>query len=71
MGGLFRARVVPRAFAVLLAVGIFSRLFLASFHAGVIISDAVYLTALAYVGAFVLRQPDDEWARPPERVSTT
>jgi len=67
---LFRARVVPRIFGVLLAVGILSCLFLASFYAGVFISDAVYLTALAFIGVFVLRQSDDEWARPPERNAT-
>jgi hypothetical protein len=67
---LFRAKVVPRVVAMLLAVGFLSRLFLASFYAGVIISDAIYFAALAYIGLFVLRQSDEVWERLPERNAT-
>jgi len=64
---IFRANFVPRIVGVLLTVGILTRLFLASFHAGVVISDVLYGSALVYLGYFVLKQTDAEWERPPER----
>jgi hypothetical protein len=67
---VFRSNIVPHIFGVLLTVGVLSRLFLASFYAGVLISDILYGVALGYLGYYVLRQSDAEWERPPERNAT-
>ena len=67
---IFRANFVPRIVGVLLTIGVLSRLFLASFYMGVVISDALYGFALAYLGYFVLKQSDAEWERPPEHKVT-
>lgn len=64
---LFRAKVVPRLFSVLLACGIIARFTLTSFYAGVVLSDLLYCTAFAAIGLVILRQSDTEWERPPER----
>ena len=63
---IFRAKVVPGVIPILLAVGIIARFTLASFYAGIIVSDALYFAAFAFIGVFVLRQSDDEWERPPD-----
>jgi len=67
---LFRAKVVSPLFPILLAAGIIARFTLASFYTGVIFSDALYFTAFASIGLFVLRQSDEEWERPPEHGPT-
>ena len=64
--GLFRARVVPRLYPILLIAGIILRTTLASFYAGVIFSDTLYSIAFAAIGIFVLRQSDEEWERAPK-----
>jgi hypothetical protein len=67
---IFRAKLVPRVIAIFLASGILARFTLASFYAGIIISDALYCLAFAFLGVSVLRQSDEEWERPPERAAT-
>ena len=60
---LFRARVVPRALAILLAAGVISRFIPASPYLAVIVSDALLFFALAGVGLVILSQSDEEWGR--------
>jgi hypothetical protein len=66
---LFRAKVVPGLFSILLAIGVVARFTLTSFYAGVILSDSLFFIAFAFIGLTVLRQSDEEWERPPERAT--
>lgn len=63
--GLFREKVVPRLYPILLITGIIIRFTLTSFYAGVVLSDLLYFIAFAAVGILILRQSDEEWERAP------
>jgi len=61
---LFRANVTPAIVPLLLAVSVVSRFALASFYAGVLLSQLLLVIALGYVGMRVLAQSDAAWQRP-------
>lgn len=59
---LFKIKVIPRIYSILLGLGIFLRFVLAGSYMGTVFCEVLYFIAFAYVGLKILRMSDNEWS---------
>jgi len=58
---LFKTKIIPRLYSILLALGITLRFFLAWSYIGTLFCEVLYFIGFAYLGIIVLRMSDEKW----------